>query len=59
MRCCIKDLTASFLERLRINGTKTRLGKLATIDSNKAVDSLIVMDLEGTDLDENVVIPLP
>lgn len=44
--------SASLLERLGINGTKTRL-KLTTIDSSKDVDSLIVTDLEVTDLDES------
>ena len=50
--------SASLLECLRVNGKKTRL-KLTTMDSCNDVDSLIVTDLEVTDLDENVVIPLP
>ena len=45
------------LERLRINGKKTRL-MLTTMGRSEKVESLIVRDLVVSDLDENVVIPL-
>ena len=47
----------SLLERLGIGGKKTKL-KLTTIGRGEEVDSFIVKDLQISDLDENVVIPL-
>ena len=50
--------SVSVLERLRINGKKTRL-KLTTMGRRtEEVESLIVRDLVVSDLDENVLIPL-
>ena len=49
--------SVSLLERLRINGKKTRL-KLITMGRSEEVESLIVRDLVVSDLDENVLIPL-
>ena len=50
--------SASLLKRLRVSGKEMRL-KLTTMDSCNDVDSLVVTNLEVTDLDENVVISLP
>ena len=47
----------SLLERLGIGGKKTKL-KLTTMGRSEEVDSFIVKDLQISDLDENVVIPL-
>ena len=50
--------SASLMKRLSVSGKEMRL-KLTTMDSCNDVDSLVVTNLEVTDLDENVVISLP
>lgn len=50
--------SASLMKRLSVSGKEMRI-KLTTMDSCNDVDSLVVTNLEVTDLDENVVISLP
>lgn len=50
--------SASLMKRLSVSGKQMRI-KLTTMDSCNDVDSLVVTNLEVTDLDENVVISLP
>ena len=50
--------SASLMKRLSVSGKEMRI-KLTTMDSCNDVDSLVVTNLEVSDLDENVVISLP